>query len=114
MYAVIFSGGKQYPVKPGEVIRLEKLPAAVGETVEFEQVALIAGDDGQVSVGAPFVEGGRVRGEVAAHGRGDKVRVIKFRRRKNYRRLQGHRQAYTDVKIADILNSVSSERTDGS
>ncbi len=105
MYAVIASGGKQYPVSPGEVIRLEKLPAAEGETVEFDRVALVSGDDGKIVIGTPWVEGVRVRGEVAAHGRGSKIRVIKFRRRQNYRRLQGHRQAYTEVRISEIVSS---------
>ncbi|HEX5314305.1 MAG TPA: 50S ribosomal protein L21, partial [Gammaproteobacteria bacterium] len=99
MYAVILSGGKQYPVAPGEVVRLEKLAAAVGEAVEFDRVALVAADDGKLTVGSPLVSGCRVRGEVASQGRSEKIRVIKFRRRKNYRRLQGHRQSYTDVKI---------------
>lgn len=103
MYAVILSGGKQYAVKPGETVRLEKLAAAQGAAVEFDRVALISGDDGQVAVGTPFVEGGLVRGEVTGHGRGAKVKIIKFRRRKNYRRRQGHRQAYTEVKISEIV-----------
>lgn len=103
MYAVIVSGGKQYPVAPGELVRLERLAAAQGETVEFDRVALVAGDDGKVVVGQPWVEGARVRGEVATQGRGPKIRVIKFRRRKNYRRRQGHRQAYTEVRISEIL-----------
>jgi large subunit ribosomal protein L21 len=105
MYAVIASGGKQYAVKPGEVVRLEKLAVKEGEAVEFDRVALISGDDGQVTVGSPWIEGGRVSGEVTAHGRGEKVIVIKFRRRKNYRRRQGHRQAYTEVKIGEIAAS---------
>jgi len=104
MYAVIASGGKQYPVKPGEVVRLEKLPAGEGETVEFDQVALISGDDGEVTVGSPWIEGGRVRGEVTAQGRAAKVNVIKFKRRKNYRRRFGHRQAYTEVRISEIVS----------
>lgn len=103
MYAVIVSGGKQYPVAPGEVVRLEKLAAAQGETVEFDRVAMIAGDDGEVTLGTPWIEGGRVRAEVTAHGRGEKIRIIKFRRRKNYRRRKGHRQAYTEVRIGEIL-----------
>ncbi|MGH8272551.1 MAG: 50S ribosomal protein L21 [Gammaproteobacteria bacterium] len=103
MYAVIVSGGKQYPVVPGEVIRLEKLPAAEGETVEFDRVAMITGDDGEVTLGAPWIEGGLVRGEVTAQGRGEKIRIIKFHRRKNYRRRQGHRQSYTEVRIGEIV-----------
>ena len=104
MYAVIVSGGKQYPVSPGETVRLEKLPAAEGEAVEFDRVALVSGDDGNFIVGSPWVDGAKVRGEIAAHGRSRKIRVIKFKRRKNYRRVQGHRQAYTDVRISEILS----------
>ena len=103
MYAVIVSGGKQYPVTPGEVIRLEKLSQSEDNTVEFDRVALVARDDGQVLVGTPWVEGGRVRGEIVAQGRGTKIHIIKFHRRKNYRRHQGHRQAYTEVRINEIL-----------
>ncbi|MGH8161434.1 MAG: 50S ribosomal protein L21 [Gammaproteobacteria bacterium] len=103
MYAVIASGGKQYPVSPGEVVRLERLAAAQGEAVEFDRVALISDDEGKISVGAPWIEGGRVRGEVTAQGRGEKVTVVKFKRRKNYRRKHGHRQAYTEVKISEIV-----------
>lgn len=102
MYAVIASGGKQYPVRPGETVRLEKLSAAEGEAVEFDRVALISDDDGKVTVGSPWIEGGRVRGEVTTQGRAAKVDVIKFKRRKNYRRRYGHRQHYTEVKISDI------------
>ena len=104
MYAVIVSGGKQYPVSPGETVRLEKLPAAEGEAVEFDRVALVSGDDGNVVVGSPYVEGAKVRGEVSAHGRDRKIRVIKFKRRQNYRRLYGHRQHYTEVRISEIVS----------
>jgi len=103
MYAVIVSGGKQYPVSPGEVVRLEKLPEAEGSAVEFDRVALVTNDDGKTTVGAPWVEGARVRGEVTAQGRAKKVMIIKFHRRQNYRRRQGHRQAYTEVRISEIL-----------
>lgn len=103
MYAVIVSGGKQYPVSPGDVVRLEKLPEAEGSAVEFDRVALVSNDDGEVTVGAPWVEGARVKGEVTAQGRDKKVMVIKFHRRQNYRRRQGHRQAYTEVRISEIL-----------
>lgn len=103
MYAVILSGGKQYPVKAGETVRLEKLPAQAGESVEFDRVALIADDSGKVMVGEPFLPGAKVRGEVTAQGRARKVMIVKFRRRQNYRRRQGHRQAYTEVKISEIL-----------
>lgn len=103
MYAVIVTGGKQYAVTPGEVVRLEKLSGEAGSPVEFDRVALVAGDDGQVTVGEPYVKGGLVKAEVTGHGRAPKVKIIKFRRRKNYRRRQGHRQHYTEVKISEIL-----------
>ena len=101
MYAVIESGGKQHRVEPGELLRLEKLDAAEGDTVDFERVMLI-GEGADVKIGAPYVEGGKVSAEVVGHGRGDKVTIIKMRRRKHYRRQAGHRQWFTEVKITDI------------
>lgn len=103
MYAVIVSGGKQYPVSPGDLVRLEKLPEAEGLAVEFDRVALVTDDDGKTTVGTPWVEGARVKGEVTAQGRDKKVMIIKFHRRQNYRRRNGHRQSYTDVRISEIL-----------
>ena len=101
MFAVIESGGKQHRVEEGEVLRLEKLAAGPGETVPFDRVLLIAeGDD--IKVGTPFVDGGEVTAEVVGEGRGDKVTVIKFKRRKNYHRKQGHRQSYTEVRVTGI------------
>ena len=101
MFAVIESGGKQHRVEEGEVLRLEKLAAGPGETVTFDRVLLIAeGDD--IKVGTPFVDGGEVTAEVGGEGRGDKVTVIKFKRRKNYHRKQGHRQSYTEVRVTGI------------
>lgn len=104
MYAVIESGGKQHRVQTGEILKLEKLDIATGETVDFERVLMIADSD-NVSVGAPYVTGGRVSAEVLSHGRADKVRIIKFRRRKHYRRQMGHRQWFTAVKITAISAS---------
>jgi len=101
MYAVIESGGKQHRVEPGEVLRLEKLDASEGETVNFDKVMMI-GEGGNVQIGTPFVDGGAVTAEVVSHGRGDKVTIIKMRRRKHYRRQAGHRQSFTEVKIKDI------------
>ena len=101
MYAVIVSGGKQHRVVEGETLRLEKLDVATGETVDFDQVLMI-GVGENVKVGTPFVEGGKVSAEVVAHGRGDKIRIIKFRRRKHFRKQQGHRQWFTEVKITGI------------
>ncbi|MDR0805384.1 MAG: 50S ribosomal protein L21 [Enterobacteriaceae bacterium] len=101
MYAVFQSGGKQHRVSEGQTVRLEKLDIATGETIEFDQVMMVAnGDD--VKIGAPFVDGSKIKAEIVAHGRGDKVTIVKFRRRKHYRKQQGHRQWFTDVKITGI------------
>jgi len=104
MYAVIKTGGKQYRVKEGEVLKIEKLEletGSAGSAVDFDQVLLIAnGED--VKVGAPVVEGAKVSAEVVSHGRGDKVTIIKFRRRKHSMKRQGHRQWFTEVKITGI------------
>jgi len=101
MYAVIVSGGKQHRVVEGEVLRLEKLDVATGESINFDQVLMVADGD-SIKVGAPYVDGGSVTAEVVSHGRGDKVRIIKFRRRKHFRKQQGHRQWFTEVKITGI------------
>jgi large subunit ribosomal protein L21 len=102
MYAVIKSGGKQYRVASGEQLRVELLSAEVGADVAFEEVLLVgAGDD--VKVGAPFVSGAKVTATVVEHGRGDKVRIFKMRRRKHFQKTQGHRQGYTEVRIKDIV-----------
>ena len=101
MYAVIVTGGKQYKVAEGEYLKIEKLELAVGEAVNFDRVLLVAnGDD--VKIGAPVVEGAKVVAEVIAQGRHDKVRIIKFRRRKHHMKRQGHRQWYTEIKITGI------------
>jgi len=101
MFAVFSSGGKQHRVTEGEVIRLELLKADPGEKVVFDKVLIVAdGDD--VSVGKPYVAGGKVTAEVISHDRGKKIRVIKFKRRKNYLRRQGHRQWFTELKITGI------------
>lgn len=102
MYAVIHAGGKQYRVSSGEKLRVELLPASVGESVSFDQV-LAVGQGEDLRVGAPFVPGVTVKGTVLGHGRGEKVVVFKMRRRKGYRRTQGHRQSYTEVRIDDIV-----------
>ena len=101
MYAVIKSGGKQHRVVEGETLRLEKLDVATGESIDFDQV-LMVGEGAKVKIGAPMVKGGKVTAEVVSHGRGDKVKIIKFRRRKHSRKQQGHRQWYTEVKITGI------------
>jgi large subunit ribosomal protein L21 len=101
MYAVIKSGGKQYRVEAGKQVRVESLVADVGSAVAFEEVLLVGGGD-SVKVGAPLVPGAKVTGTVVAHGRGDKVKIFKLRRRKHYQKTQGHRQNYTEVRIDDI------------
>jgi large subunit ribosomal protein L21 len=101
MYAVIRSGGKQYRVESGKQVRVETLAADVGAAVAFEEVLLVGAGDA-VKVGAPLVAGAKVTGTVVAHGRGDKVKIFKMRRRKHYQKTQGHRQNYTDVRIDDI------------
>ncbi len=101
MYAVIQTGGKQYKVQPGETVVVEKLAGESGDNVTFEEVLLVA-DDEQVAVGRPHVDGATVTGEIVEQGRGKKLIVYKFKRRKNYRRKNGHRQDFTAVKINDI------------
>lgn len=102
MYAVIKSGGKQYRVEAGGQVRVESLAAEVGAAVSFEEVLLVGQGDG-VQVGAPLVSGAKVRATVIGHGRGDKVKIFKLRRRKHYQKSQGHRQSYTEVRIDDIV-----------
>jgi len=101
MYAVIQTGGKQYRVQEGDVLRIEKLAGEAGSTVEFDKV-LLMGEGEQVEIGAPFLDGRKVTGKVRSQGRGSKVEIIKLRRRKHYRKTQGHRQAYTEVEITGI------------
>ena len=101
MFAVFLSGGKQHRVNEGDVLKLERLKAEPGEDVEFDKVLLVA-DGNDVSIGQPYVEGGRIEARVLSHDRAKKIRVIKFKRRKNYLRRQGHRQWYTEVRITGI------------
>jgi large subunit ribosomal protein L21 len=101
MYAVIESGGKQHRVVTGETLKLEKLDVAAGETIDFDKVMMVA-DGSDIQIGKPYVEGAKVSAEVVSHGRGKKETIIKFNRRKQYRRQAGHRQWYTEVKITDI------------
>lgn len=102
MYAVIKTGGKQYRVSSGEQLRIELLPAEVGAAVSFDEV-LMVGEGDQVRVGAPLVSGAKVQATVVSHGRGDKVKIYKLRRRKHFQKSQGHRQSYTEVRIDDIV-----------
>jgi large subunit ribosomal protein L21 len=100
-YAVIRTGGKQYRVAPGDVVRIERLTGDVGSAVEFSEV-LIASDDAGIRVGRPLVDGALVRGEIVAQTRDKKVLVYKKKRRKNYRRRKGHRQYLTSVRVTEI------------
>jgi large subunit ribosomal protein L21 len=101
MYANIRTGGKQYRVQSGEQVRVEALSAEVGASVSLDQVLLVGSGD-SVKVGAPLVSGAKVKATVVAHGRGDKVKIFKLRRRKHYQKSQGHRQSYTELRIDDI------------
>ncbi|MBU5593591.1 50S ribosomal protein L21 [Amphibacillus sp. MSJ-3] len=100
MYAIIETGGKQIKVEEGQSIYIEKLAAEAGDSVTFDKVLFVSGDD--VKVGAPFVEGASVSAKVDKQGRQKKITVYKFKRRKNYHRKQGHRQPYTKVTIEKI------------
>jgi large subunit ribosomal protein L21 len=101
MYAVIEAGGKQHRVIEGETLKLEKIEAATGDTVEFDRVLMVGGGD-DVKIGTPVVAGGKVTAEVVAQGRHKKIKIVKFNRRKHYRKETGHRQWYTEVKITGI------------
>lgn len=102
MFAVIATGGKQYRVQEGSVLRVEKLPEAAGASVEFDRVLLV-GEGADVKVGKPFIDGGKVTATVESHGKSDKVRIVKFRRRKHYKREKCHRQEYTQIKVTGIV-----------
>ena len=101
MYAVFQSGGKQHRVAEGQTVRLEKIEVAPGETIEFDNV-LMVGDGSDVKIGTPYVQGGKVTAEVVTHGRGEKIKIVKFRRRKHSRSQMGHRQWFTEIKITAI------------
>ena len=101
MYAVVKTGGKQYKVSVGEKLKVEQIPAELDSQIELTEVLMIA-DGESVKVGAPFIEGAKVTAKVVAHGRGEKVRIVKHKRRKHYHKEQGHRQWYTLLKIKAI------------
>ena len=101
MYAVIKTGGKQYRVSEGDTLRVERLDAGAGDAVEFDEV-LMVGEGDDVRIGTPIVDGGKVTAMVKQHGRGGKVEIIKFRRRKHHMKRMGHRQQYTEVEITGI------------
>jgi large subunit ribosomal protein L21 len=104
MYAVIKTGGKQYKVSQGLTLKVESLVAEVGSTISFDEVLMIANGDA-LKVGAPKVAGAAVKAEVISHGRGEKVRIVKHRRRKHYHKEMGHRQNFTEVKISEIVGA---------
>ena len=101
MYAVIKTGGKQYRVEQGDLLKVEKIEVAPGETLSFDEVLLVADGD-NVKVGQPLLDGAKVTAEVVSQGRHDKIKIVKFRRRKHYRKQQGHSQWFTEVKITAI------------
>ena len=101
MQAVFRTGGKQYRVSEGDKIRVESLKAEAGDAVEFDQVLMLVDGDSS-KIGAPTVDGGKVSAKVLSNGRGNKVEIIKFRRRKHHMKRQGHRQAFTEIEVTGI------------
>jgi large subunit ribosomal protein L21 len=101
MYAVVRTGGKQVRMAAGDQVRIEKLPGDVGDSIELSDVLLVGGGDA-VKIGTPLVDGARVTATITAQARHPKIRVFKMKRRKGYRRTQGHRQAYTEIRVDDI------------
>ena len=106
MYAVIKTGGKQYRVTEGQTLKVEKIQAEEGASVEFNEVMMIV-DGENVKVGAPYVDGGKVTARVKTQGRGPKIEIVKFKRRKHYRRRNGHRQSFTEIRITGINTAPS-------
>ncbi|RKZ36906.1 MAG: 50S ribosomal protein L21 [Gammaproteobacteria bacterium] len=102
MYAVMQTGGKQYKVAQGDILRIEKLVADEGTNIDFNNVLLVADSD-NIKMGTPLVDGGKVMATVLKQGRGKKIKIIKFKRRKHHRKQMGHRQYFTDVKITGIM-----------
>jgi large subunit ribosomal protein L21 len=103
MYAVIANGGKQYKVTQGQVLQLETIDLEAGKEIEFDQILMLADGD-KITLGAPFLQGVKVKAEIIDHGRHKKINIIKFRRRKHHMKRMGHRQNYTEVKIIGISN----------
>lgn len=111
MYAVIRTGGKQYRVAQGDKLRVEKLTAEDGADITFDEVMMLADGD-RVQVGSPLLPGQQVKAQVIGHGRGKKVKIVKFRRRKHHLKRQGHRQAFTEVRITGIGGASQSASAD--
>lgn len=101
MFAVIKTGGKQYKVQAGDLVKVEKLDAEEGKTIKISEVLMVI-DGEQTTVGTPHVKGATVSAKVNSHGRRSKIKIVKFRRRKHHRKQMGHRQAYTELSIVDI------------
>ncbi|CAN5812348.1 50S ribosomal protein L21 [soil metagenome] len=100
MYAIIRTGGKQFRAEPGKTLRIPSLDIEPGESITFDEVLLAGGDE--IKVGAPLLSGAAVTAEVVKHGKGEKIIIFKHKRRKNYRRKQGHRQKFTEVRVGEI------------
>ena len=109
MYAIIQTGGKQLRVEPGEKIRVEQLDAQIGDSIQFDDVLLVVNDD-ETLIGTPHVENSPVFAKVLDHGRGKKIKVVKMKRRKDYRRTQGHRQNYTELEVLSIGDKPSNDQ----
>ncbi len=101
MYAVIQSGGKQHRVSEGQLLKLEKIDSETGAKVDFDKVLMVADGD-EISIGKPYVDGAKVKAKIVSHGRGKKIKVIKFKRRKHHMKQMGHRQWFTEVEITKI------------
>ncbi|CAN5256062.1 MAG: 50S ribosomal protein L21 [Gemmatimonadetes bacterium] len=100
MYAIIRTGGKQFRAEPGKTLRIPSLDIEPGQSITFDEVLLAGGDE--IKVGAPLLSGAAVTAEVVKHGKGEKIIIFKHKRRKNYRRKQGHRQKFTEVRVGEI------------
>ena len=109
MYAVFATGGKQYRAVTGDILKIEKLNAEKGATVELDQV-LMVGEGEDVKVGSPYLKGGKVTATVVEHGRGEKIRILKFKRRKHHMKRMGHRQDYTRIEITGIAASAPKKK----
>jgi large subunit ribosomal protein L21 len=105
MYAVFETGGKQYRAQEGDILKVEKIGADEGASVDFDKVLMVSDGDDDIKIGTPYVAGGKVTATITAHGRGAKIRIIKFRRRKHHQKRTGHRQDYTELKITGISAS---------
>ena len=107
-YAIVHTGGKQYRVSTGDTIRVESIPGDLGDTVELTDVRMLS-QDGQVTLGAPTVDGARVVTEITDSGKGKKIVVFKYKAKVRYRRKKGHRQLYTDLTVTDILTDIDED-----